>query len=109
MNTDNLRRALEEEHPCEANCCDVAMAMREGLYLWAAHIFVGAMECPETDREFAALDPSEEELEAERERFLAMPHVICESCHEHNWHPDEIEKCASCLAVLGKEGDHEHA
>jgi len=40
---DALRYAVEEDHPCEdTQGCDIAVALENGYYLWAAHLLMGS-------------------------------------------------------------------
>ena len=42
--------AVEKDHPCEDNSCDIAAALRAGFPLSAAHLLLGATDCPTVEK-----------------------------------------------------------
>lgn len=78
-----LGALLEGEHPCQNNTCDIAVAIEQALYLWAAHLLVGATE---TSSDFDAhydrfRNPQLAAFEEiERLLLLEVPHVKCRYC-----------------------------
>lgn len=98
---DALADALENEHPCHDNSCDIRAAMEHGFYLWAGHLLTGATECPETEAAFLAINPSREELDKECEELLeSVPHLKCKSCNAICWDAEPGQACGNCLAPL---------
>lgn len=108
---DALRYAVEEDHPCEdTQGCDIAVALENGYYLWAAHLLMGATECPATDEAWEALvatdksdGQTQREADAECDEMVKIPHVECESCGSVNWGCDgemPSGSCANCLKRL---------
>lgn len=95
-----LIAALEEEHcdQCSAdNSCDINVAFEDGYYLWAAHLLIGATECPKTEAAYVALDVTNEELEAERVELLRLNrHVHCAKCNALCWNVERDDTCGSC-------------
>ena len=98
---DDLRRALQREHPCDDNSCDIRAAMRAGCYLWAAHLLSGATDegIEETCAILDKLKPAERTLEAERKKLLKVPHVNCEHCNAYIWDAHAPVHCDNCGKV----------
>lgn len=95
----DLAHALEIEHPCSAetdNACDIGKAMDCELYLWAARILTGATECPRTTRVYSLINPTEAELEEEREALLQEPHGQCPKCNAVVWFGDYYDATVTC-------------
>lgn len=113
---DFLKLALEEEHYDRsdgARACDICAAMEAGYYLWAAHILVGATECPLTEsayewiREGRSAAEQAADLDKERVELLeSVDHKTCPSCNSVNW-GDYLENCGNCLAVFPQEEEEE--
>lgn len=103
MDTDRLRAAIEEEHAgiCrDQNTCDISKAFDEGLYLWSAHMLIGATECPLTEAAYVALEPMKEQLDAECAELLKCPHIRCAECNAVVWSDDDEVTCGNCLHVI---------
>jgi len=123
-----LRYAIEEEHPCEdTQGCDIAFALEQDFVLWAAHLLMGATECPLTDEAWTDLVANDEaegkaageancfvgrtekQADEERDEMCEMPHRECGSCNAVNWGEDVGSCCANCHArwPVGDEDEDE--
>lgn len=110
--------ALEHEH-CDPHgdgyvtSCDICFAFEHELYLWAAHLLVGATDCPRTERAYIALEKhlGAEELnrriEVERLKLLAYPHKRCPECGAVMWAEceEDIESCDNCGYTFPRQDD----
>lgn len=107
--TSRIADALEREHcglhgEAYVTSCDIYFAFEHELYLWAAHLLVGATECPRTERAYIALEKYlgteklKRRLESERLELLTYPHRRCPRCNSVTWADDEdcIESCGEC-------------
>lgn len=101
-----LEAALEAEHVylCKhgdgVRTCDITKAFEEWLYLWAAHFLIGATDegIKETEAVYQEINPSQEELDEEREELLKAKHVACPHCNAVNWLDDHKDQttCGDC-------------
>lgn len=115
VNTDPetfLEEALKEEHHDNNSSCDICVAIREELYLWAAHVLIGAADCPITEAAYAWLHETEKDfdkkLEEERLALLEVDHQKCEKCNSITWGDRYYspEACGNCLAVFPVADEH---
>lgn len=112
----DVSEALEEEHgQCEDASCDIREAMQNGFPLSAAHLLVGATECPVIDAVWRAYDranaipPGEGFTEgfpaSEWDAWKAHHEQWgrkCPACGSYTYARDswEPEECANCHASL---------
>jgi hypothetical protein len=113
---ENLRRAVEEDHPCtDDNSCDVAAGLRYDCVLWAAHVLQGATETPATDEameqvraRFGSEAAFKAALDADCKRLLENPHATCPECNALVWMDDnESVTCDNCHATVKLKSDDE--
>lgn len=108
-----LEEALKEEHNDRDSSCDICVAIREELYLWAAHVLVGATECPLTEAAYLWMKETEKEfdkkLEEERLALLEIEHKRCEKCNSITWGDDYYspEACGNCLAKFPEDPEED--
>lgn len=111
---DKLSRALVQDH-CylgDDNCdtaCDIHAAWKGGYVLWAAHLLMGATECPHVE---AFFDPRAgpygvevpwAAIDAERDAFVEnTPHIACGDCNATNWDVKYGDRCGACGKPLLK-------
>ena len=106
----SLERALYDEHCWHSavpggernNTCEIEWAYEQGLYLFAAHMLVGATECPQTEAALQqAMDFYGETWQAEldAERALVTHLWRCPACNACIYGDDEqgITVCSNCL------------
>jgi len=107
-----LREALHEEHPtqvCHNNTCDITAAMEEDCFVWAAHLLIGATECPSTEKAYgearAAMGESEFDalLEEERKTVCAIRHIKCATCGSLVYTEEDEDVCGNCLSPVVRE------
>ena len=100
---DALKEALYEEHCgyyCD-NACDIMKAYELGLYVWAAHVLMGATdETPLTAKAYTRLRPGKRWLQAEADELMKAPHVRCRECNAVVYTDEEHDRCGSCGKTL---------
>jgi len=106
-----LARALQSEHPCEDNACDIGAAIEHETPLWGAHILSGATETSqEFDKEYldaihtlGNMGIYREALDIEREELLKVPHRNCPKCRSLVFDAEDFRQpvtCSNCLREL---------
>jgi hypothetical protein len=101
----DISEALEEEHgQCEGASCDIREAMQNGFPLSAAHLLIGATECPVIDAVWRAYDRADAIPEGEgfTEGFPASEWDGWKAHHEQ-WG----RKCQACGSYTFAETNHE--
>jgi hypothetical protein len=102
---ERLKAALDAEH-CDAchdeRTCDINVARRMGLYLYAGHLLANATDegVDETTAALEALAPSQEDIDAEGDELCAVPHITCDACNAVNWRGVAERPCGACGAAL---------
>lgn len=94
-----LEAAVLKEHVdgCNSNACDIVAAYNHGYTLWAAHLLIGATECPKTEKAFTRIGPSDAVLELECSRFVKnVQHVKCSKCEATCWDATWGDCCGEC-------------
>jgi hypothetical protein len=110
----DLAAALEADHPCDDDtACDIGAAVRAGYEEAAAHLLMGATECPTVEALLDKLDiyggfpwPRgwEEWCEWHSENGRQCP-----ECDAFNFAHDDIEPdyCGNCRAEFPQQEDEE--
>jgi hypothetical protein len=97
-----LADALWNEH-CHAECgsaCDICTAYSNSLFGWAAHLLIGATECPKVVRALRAERWTRALLEQERLELLKLPWLRCQKCNGINREVRWGDRCGDCLTCF---------
>lgn len=107
--TRDFARAVEHHHPCDDQSCDIARALEDGYALWAAHLLLGATECPLVDAVSSYYYGGGFNLDAEAERERVewlksstwTEHAYECGCGAINFGDDSYtpEQCSNCLST----------
>jgi len=101
-----IARAVELDHDCDDNACDIAGALRAGFPIAAAHLLQVATECPHLEAFLAEHGewPVKGGWPVEFDEWAAWfkaNTVKCESCGAYNFTDESTPyTCANCAHDL---------
>ena len=111
-----LGKAIEKDHPCDDQACDIAYALESGFVATAAWLLTGATECSTVEAIAECLDLELRTLADEESEIWhdwhASHSVECDHCGSHNYADDVSDlsgaQCGNCSArlVVVPEDDH---
>lgn len=101
----DIGRAVELEHPCDDDACDIATALAAGFPFVAAWLLVGATETPLLDEVLEHYDQDCRDTPQDWDQWVAHHKQYarhCEACNGYTYGDDYYtpETCGNCLAAL---------